>query len=274
LTDGYVARIAVCIPVYNGAAFVGQALESVAQQSHPDVLVIASDNASTDATPEILAEWSRRLPMRIIRRPRTLSMRDHFNALLDDVDAESYMLLCHDDYFASRDALAKAQATLDADPEISAVYSDLVYVSEAGRTLAHRRFGRDGRFRADDVGRQSIATARNCFGIPLAIRREVLGARRYDTGFLYVMDVDLSWSLSRERPPFHIPEPLIANRYSRQNSTWSMQGSMRREYIDLATKYGQRPGSLARMKIGMTCFGVTQQKRAFGLYERLRSWAD
>lgn len=267
------ARFAVCIPVYNGAAFVAQALASVAQQNHPDVVVIASDNASTDATPNILAEWALRLPMRIIRRPRTLSMRDHFNALLDDVDAETYMLLCHDDYFASPNALAKAQAALDADPDISAVYSDLVYVSEAGRALAHRRFGRDGRFRADDVGRKSIATARNCFGIPLAIRREALGARRYDSHFLYVMDVELSWSLSRERPAFHIPEPLIANRYSRQNSTWSMQGSMCREYIDLATKYGQRPGSLARMKIGMTCFGVTQQKRVFGLYERLRSWS-
>ena len=80
--------------------------------------------------------------------------------------------------------------------------------------------------------------------------------------------------LAGVRPAFHIAEPLIANRYSRQNSTWSMQGSMRREYIDLATKYGQRPGSLARMKIGMTCFSVTQQKRVFGLYERLRSWSD
>jgi glycosyltransferase involved in cell wall biosynthesis len=267
-----VARFAVCIPVYNGAAFVAQALESVAQQSHTDLTVIVSDNASTDATPQILAEWSRRLPMRIIRRPRTLPMREHFNALLDDVDAEAYMLLCHDDYFASRDALARAQAALDADPGISAVYCDLVYVNEAGRTLAHRRFGRDGRFRADDAGWRSIATARNCFGIPLAIRRDALGTRRYDNDLLYVMDVDLSWTLSRERPAFHIPEPLIANRYSRQNSTWSMQGSIRREYIDLATKYGRRPGPLARIKIGMTCFGVTQQKRVFSLYERLRSW--
>lgn len=266
-------RFAVCIPVYNGAAFVARALESVAHQSHTDVTVIVSDNASTDATPKILADWSRRLPMRIIRRPRTLSMRDHFNALLDEVDAESYMLLCHDDYLASQDALTKAQAALDANPDVSAVYCDLAYVNEMGSTLIHRRFGRDGLFRGDDVGRQSLETARNCFGIPLAIRREALGTRRYDNRFLYVMDVDLSWSLSRERPAFHIPEPLIANRYSRQNSTWSMQGSMRREYIDLATKYDRRPGSLARMKMGMNCFRVTQQKRVFSLYERLRSWS-
>ena len=267
------ARFAVCIPVYNGAAFVARALDSVAQQSFTDVTVIVSDNASTDATPEILAEWSHRLPMRIIRRPRTLPMRDHFNALLDDVDTESYMLLCHDDYLASRDALARAQAALDADADISAVYCDLVYVNEFGRSLARRRFGREGRFRADDVGQQTLKTGRNCFGIPLAVRRDALGSLRYDQRFLYAMDVDLSWSLSRERPAFHIPEILIANRYSGQNSTWSMLNSVHREYIGLATKYDRPPGRLTRLKIGMTCFNVTHQKRVFSFYERLRSWS-
>jgi hypothetical protein len=183
------------------------------------------------------------------------------------------MLLCHDDYLASRDALAKAQVALDADAGISAVYCDLVYVNEFGRSLAHRRFGREGRFRADDIGQRTLQTGRNCFGIPLAIRRDALGTRRYDERFLYAMDVDLSWSVSRERPAFHIPEALIANRYSGQNSTWSMLNSVRREYIDLATKYDRPPGRLARMKIGMTCFSVTQQKRVFSLYERVRSWS-
>ena len=49
-------------------------------------------------------------------------------------------------------------------------------------------------------------------------------------------------------------------------------GRPEENYNTLATKYGRRPGPLARMKIGMTCFGVTQQKRVFSLYERLRSW--
>lgn len=267
------ARFVVCIPVYNGAAFLARALESVSRQSHGDVAVLVSDNASTDTTPEILAEWSSRLPMRIIRQPRTLPMRDHFNALLDEVDAAAYMLLCHDDYLASPNALARAQAVLDAEADVSAVYCDLVYVNEFGRPLAHRRFGREGRFRADEVGRRTLKSGRNCFGIPLAIRREALGTLRYDQRFLYAMDVDLSWSLSRERPAFHIPEPLIANRYSRQNSTWSMLNSARREYVALTTKHDRAPGRLARLKIGITCFHVAQQKRMFSLYERLRSWA-
>lgn len=266
------ARFAVCIPVYNGADFVGQALESIAQQRHADFEVIASDNASTDATPKILASWSARLPIRIIRRPLTMPMRDHFNALLDEVDSDAYMMLCHDDYLTSPDALAKAQAALDAHPDISAVYCDLLYVNEHRRRLAHKRFGRAGIFRANVAGHQTLRTGRNCFGIPLAIRGDALGKLRYDQRFLYAMDVDLSWAISRDRPAYHIPEPLIANRYSRQNTTWSLLDTARQEYFDLAAKYEQAPGWLERMRITATCFQLAQQKRLFGLYERVRSW--
>jgi glycosyltransferase involved in cell wall biosynthesis len=267
------SRFAVCIPVYNGADFVGQALASIAQQRPGDIDVIVSDNASTDATPDILASWSDRLPMRIIRRPQTMPMRDHFNALLDEVDSDAYMLLCHDDYLAAPDALAKARGALDANPDISAVYCDLLYVNEHGRQLARRSFDRDGIFEADIAGHRTLRTCRNCFGIPLAIRRSALGDHRYDQRFLYAMDVDLSWEISQDHPAFHIPEPLIANRYSRQNTTWSLLNSARHEYFDLAAKYEGAPDRLERMRITATCFQVAQQKRLFGLYERVMSWS-
>lgn len=266
------ARFAVCIPVYNGAAFVGQALESIALQGIDDLEVIVSDNASIDATPEILASWSSRLPMRIMRKAATLPMRDHFNALLDEVDSEAYMLLCHDDYLASPDALTKAQAVLDAQPDVSAVYCDLLYVNEHRRPLARRSFGRAGKFEANVAGHQTLRAGRNCFGIPLAVRRDALDGLRYDNRFLYAMDVDLSWAISRERPAFHIAEPLIANRYSRQNTTWSLLDTARHEYFDLATKYQRAPNWLERMRITATCFHVAQQKRLFSLYERMLTW--
>lgn len=265
-------RFTVCIPVYNGAAFLGDALASIAQQDLSDVEVLVSDNASTDSTAQVLDAWSKKLPLRVIRQARTLPMRAHFNTLLDAVDGDAYMLLCHDDYLASSDALSQARSILSDHPDVSAVYCDLVYVNERQRILAYRRFRRLGRFSADDVGRQTLRTGRNCFGIPLAIRRSALGNLRYDERFLYTMDVELSWAVSRDSPAFHIPEPLIANRYSAHNTTWRLLRFARQEYIDLTAKYIGSAGRLDRIRIAATCTFNALQKLAFRLYERTRSW--
>ena len=265
------ARFAVCIPVLNGANFIGQALASVAQQSFTDVEVIVSDNGSTDDTGEILNQWSDQLRLRVIRRPVTLPILEHFNALLDEVDSEAYMVLCHDDFLARPDAITLASEILQHQGDISSVYCDLIYVSESRRRLATRRFGRSGRFEGDEAGRRSLRTARNLFGIPLAIRRSALGSQRYDPALRYAGDLDLSWSIARSAPPWHIAEPLIANRYGGQNSTWSMLAGARRDFLYLAEKFGVKMSGVDRARLTLSAFRVEQQKRAFGAYARFVS---
>ena len=262
----------VCIPVYNGSAFLPELLASIAEQDLSGVEVIVSDNASTDSTPQILEDWKSRLPLRVIRQPVTVSMPANFNAVLEAVSTEAYALICHDDYFASPDALAKARKVLADNPDVSAVYCDLVYVDERRRTLAKRRFGRSGRFSGDEVGRETLRTTRNCFGIALAVRRDALASHRYEDRFVYTMDVNLSWAVSREKPAFHIPETLIANRYSGTNNTWRLLNKAPREYIDLTEKYVGSPSLLERARIGVACTFTAFQRLVFHLYERTRTW--
>jgi len=51
------APITIGVPVYNGAAFLAQALENLRQQSFGDYRVLIFDNASTDGTAEIAAQF-------------------------------------------------------------------------------------------------------------------------------------------------------------------------------------------------------------------------
>ncbi len=265
------ADFTVAIPVYNGARFLGAALESIAAQDDlAGVEVLVSDNASSDATPAILSEWKSRLPLRVIRREKTLPMRDHFNALLDDVDGDAYMLLCHDDYLADPAALRMTKQALKDNPDIAAIYCDMLYVDEGGRTLARRKFGRSGRFDPDATGRRCLATGRNLFGIPLAIRRSALNDLRYDERFLYAMDIDLSWSLATADDALHIDRALIANRYSADNTTWRLLGTTSGEYRRLAEKHVGKQSALQTLKMVLTCHFVTAQKLLFGLYARLK----
>ena len=47
------ARVSVGLPVYNGAVYLEEALESLVTQSFEDLEIIISDNGSTDSTPAI-----------------------------------------------------------------------------------------------------------------------------------------------------------------------------------------------------------------------------
>ena len=50
----------VIVAVYNGAAFLPQCLDSLMVQTLDGVEVIVADDASTDTTPEVLADYAAR----------------------------------------------------------------------------------------------------------------------------------------------------------------------------------------------------------------------
>ena len=51
--------VSVGLPVYNGEKYIGRAIESVLSQTHANIELIASDNGSTDRTPDILRSYAK-----------------------------------------------------------------------------------------------------------------------------------------------------------------------------------------------------------------------
>jgi glycosyltransferase involved in cell wall biosynthesis len=62
-------RIATIIPLYNGARFIGRALDSVLDQSLPASEIIVVDDGSTDNGPDIVQRFVKNYPIRLIRKP-------------------------------------------------------------------------------------------------------------------------------------------------------------------------------------------------------------
>ncbi|MFQ3684906.1 glycosyltransferase family 2 protein, partial [Roseiflexus sp.] len=48
-----VPSVSIGLPVYNGAQYLVKALDSLLSQTYDDFEIIISDNASSDATPDI-----------------------------------------------------------------------------------------------------------------------------------------------------------------------------------------------------------------------------
>ncbi|MBI1360389.1 MAG: glycosyltransferase [Alphaproteobacteria bacterium] len=94
---------AIVTPVYNGAAYLAETMDSVQAQTYPNIIHFVLDNASTDATPEILERYANaRIPVVVKRNPATVSMGVNWNLALELVPPEApyFRVLCADDLMA------------------------------------------------------------------------------------------------------------------------------------------------------------------------------
>jgi glycosyltransferase involved in cell wall biosynthesis len=92
--------VAIVTPVYNGAEFLDETMRAVQAQTHPNVVHIVHDNASTDATAEILTRYvNARVPVEVARNQRTLPIGANWNAAVARVprEAKYFRVLCADD---------------------------------------------------------------------------------------------------------------------------------------------------------------------------------
>jgi glycosyltransferase involved in cell wall biosynthesis len=90
--------ISLALPVYNGANYIGKALESAVAQGAELAEIVVSDNCSTDDTPAIIAEFARRdLRVRHERSEVFLNQADNVSRAVRLCRNEWVQMLCHDD---------------------------------------------------------------------------------------------------------------------------------------------------------------------------------
>jgi glycosyltransferase involved in cell wall biosynthesis len=128
-------KVSVVIPTFNRAVMLERALRSAVEQSLQDIEIIVSDNASTDATAEVLASFD---DPRIVhdRMERNIGLHGNLTRSLWLGTAPYLAFLHDDDVFYPRNVELKA-AFFDANPSVGAVYSPIDVVDGQGRTIAH-----------------------------------------------------------------------------------------------------------------------------------------
>lgn len=92
--------VAVITPCYNGAKHVEGAIKAVQAQTYRPLVHCIVDNASTDATPEIIARYANAdVPIITIRNPETITFQQNSNkvATLIPPEATHFRMLHADD---------------------------------------------------------------------------------------------------------------------------------------------------------------------------------
>lgn len=95
--------VSIGMPVYNGAQFIGHALDSLLSQSYEEFELIISDNASTDATKKICTDYEKRDErIRYYRNSKNMGASWNFNRVFDLSVGEYFMWASCDDYWDSK----------------------------------------------------------------------------------------------------------------------------------------------------------------------------
>jgi hypothetical protein len=111
-------RYSVLLPTRNGGQFLRNCIESILSQDYDDFDLVISDNANSDATPAIVAEYRTHPKVRAIRLDEPVSVTDNWNAAYRASSGDYVLMMGDDDYllpnyFRAMDALLERHAFPD-----------------------------------------------------------------------------------------------------------------------------------------------------------------
>ena len=233
-------KISVVTAVWNRAATVGGAIDSVAGQTHPHIEHLVIDGASTDGT--IAEVEARRSSGMVVVSEPDRGIYDALNKGLARSTGEVVGLLHSDDFFADERVIERIAAAF-ADPAIDAVYGDLDYVSatDPARIIRHWR-----------AGEATPAKLRRGWMPPhptLFVRRHVFETHgAYDTQYRIAADYDavLRWFGKAGITSAYIPEVLVKMRVGGESNA-SLAKILRKSREDYRALRSNRVGGLATL---------------------------
>jgi glycosyltransferase involved in cell wall biosynthesis len=126
--------VSVCIPTRNQARYLASAVWSALDQPVDDLEVLVHDDASTDATADVLAGFDDRR-LRIRRHPEQIGIAANRNTCLADARGKYVAWLDSDDRYTAG-SLACRLNLLDANPQAGLVHGAFELIDDCGRPLS------------------------------------------------------------------------------------------------------------------------------------------
>lgn len=132
----YHPKVSVMIVTYNQVDLIGETIESVVSQDYENLEIVVADDASTDGTQAVIAEYAKRYPnvVKPVFNPVNLNITGNSNAAFHACTGELIAVLGGDDLFLP--GKLSAQVKDFADPEVVMSYHPVdIFVHQTGEVL-------------------------------------------------------------------------------------------------------------------------------------------
>lgn len=182
--------VSVVLPTYNGSRYLSESVRSMVGQTYQNWELIIVDDASTDTTPEIIAEWTKSdSRVRSVRNDRNLKLPRSLNKGFDIARGE-FLTWTSDDNLYRATALQEMLEFLLNHPETGLVYADFSDIDEHGQEIKEVRL-------AEPTALTQKNCVRACFMYLAEVRRRV---GDYNEHMFLVEDWEYWIRISRQFP--------------------------------------------------------------------------
>jgi glycosyltransferase involved in cell wall biosynthesis len=241
--------VSICIPTYNHAKFLKDALCSAVAQTYLDLDILVLDNASQDDTESVVAEFaSKDSRIRYIRHPTNIGIIGNLDACIEHAQGKYIKILCADDRLEPECVSAMA-AILEKHSTVSLV--------GCARTITdvHLLPLRVAKVRGNHEcvpGQEMIAECfylGNRIGEPTAVMfRRSEAMRGFCGNYPHLVDMEMWFHLLSKGDFYALPEALCITRSHAGQATWvnDQDGRIvedrRRLYLDFGDSAGRSAG--------------------------------
>lgn len=195
--------ITFAIPFYSGIAYLPRTLESVMAQTDDNWRAYVVDNASNEAGAEELVKKIGRGRIGYVRNERNLGMAGNFNRSIDLAETDLVTLL-HSDDELTPEYCAKFRAVASRYPVAAAFFCRAEIIGPDGK----KRFSLADLVKdrltpstgaelvvEGEPGLRAILKANIIVAPTMCFRKSVLGERRFESKYKFVLDWELTTSL-------------------------------------------------------------------------------
>lgn len=212
--------VTVVVPVYNGATYLRESLDSIVGQRYAPLDILVLDDASTDATADIIASYGDRV--RGVRQPRNLGQFENVNVGIGLARGDLVAVFHADDVYDER-IVEREVAFLLGHPDVGAVFCLDRFIDAAGKEYG--RLTPPPEVRGAEVLDYArllevlLLRKNRVLRAPGAlVRREVYAAvGRFDASYEIGADLEMWLRIARQYPIGLLHEHLFSYRHFHGN---------------------------------------------------------
>ena len=235
--------VSVCLPTYNGADYIEEALRSILNQTYQDFELLVVDDGSTDTTLDIVQSISDPR-IQLHRNPERLGIPANWNRCLE-LAAGEFVCLFHQDDVMLPENLERKIQLLSADETVGFVHSAVETLAEESAPGSFANWientTEDSVWDGPEYFRTLLLNGnRVCAPTVLARRSALLEQGGFDPDLGFACDYAMWLRLCLTHRVGFLAQPLVRYRWHGGNASHAYQFERGMEEMSTAARRGLR----------------------------------